>query len=155
MTHTMHSALAGLRRRGTIAAAGAAVAVAALVAACGSAPAPASGAPAPGSSSPAAPRGSLTVTVYNGPSKPISHWTLQCDPPGGTHPDAAAACGALLGMKDPFAPVQKQGAECPMILASARRATFTGTWFGQKVNLTILDGTCSLARWTQFGQVVN
>jgi hypothetical protein len=44
---------------------------------------------------------------------------------------------------------------CPMILASAKRATFTGTWFGAKVDRTIVDGGCDLARWSKLGQVMN
>jgi hypothetical protein len=158
MTHTTDRQQAVTRSRAATprrrALTGAAVAATGLVAACGSVAAPGSGA-APSSSAPAAPKGSLNVTVYNGPSQPVSHWTLRCDPPGGTHPNAASACGALLNMKDPFAPVTKAGTACPMILASSRRVTFTGTWFGQRVNLTIVDGECSLARWSQLGQVVN
>ena len=32
-------------------------------------------------------------------------WTLRCDPTGGTHPDAQAACRDLLRAKNPFAPI--------------------------------------------------
>jgi Subtilisin inhibitor-like len=134
------------------AAAGIAIAGIAL-AGCGSTAAP--GAGGSSSSSPAAaPRASLAITVLNGPDKKISHWTLQCDPAGGTHPDPAQACAALLALKNPFAPI-RTGQVCPMILASARRATFTGTWFGVKVNRTVIDGGCDLTNWTRLGQVVN
>jgi Subtilisin inhibitor-like len=131
----------------------AAVAMAGLaLAGCGSVAAP-SGPSGGGSSPAAAPRASLAVTVLNGPGKKTSHWTLRCDPAGGTHPDAAQACAALLALKNPFAPVAA-GQDCPMILASSRRVTFVGTWFGAKVNRTIIDGGCDLANWSKLGQVV-
>jgi hypothetical protein len=137
--------------------AGAAVAAIAVLAACGSVAAPGSSGSSgsgAGTAPAAAPKASLTITVENGPGKPISHWTLTCDPAGGTHPDAAAACGQLLALKDPFAPV-KTGTECPMILASSKSATFTGTWYGQKVNTTIKDGGCDLGKWSELNQVMN
>jgi hypothetical protein len=148
MTHEKLTA----RRR---AAAGAAIAGLALTA-CGSVAAPSGsgGSGAAASSPAAAPRASLTITVLNGPDKKISHWTLQCDPAGGTHPDAAQACAALLAVKNPFAPI-RTGQECPMILASSRRVTFVGTWYGTKVDRTIIDGGCDLANWSRLGQVVN
>jgi Subtilisin inhibitor-like len=143
-----------------LAAAGAAIAGLALTA-CGSVAAPsgsggsgAGGSGAAASSPAAAPKASLTITVLNGPDKKISHWTLQCDPAGGTHPDAAQACAALLAVKNPFAPI-RTGQECPMILASSRRVTFVGTWYGTKVDRTIIDGGCDLANWSRLGQVVN
>jgi hypothetical protein len=146
-----HEKLAGRRW----AAAGIAIAGLALVG-CGSVAAPSGSGSGSGTSSTpaAAPRASLTITVLNGPDKKLSHWTLQCDPAGGTHPDAARACAALLALKNPFAPV-RAGQDCPMILASSRRATFTGTWFGVKVDRTITDGGCDLTNWTRLGQVVN
>jgi hypothetical protein len=143
-------------RRRRLATAVAALAAAALLAACGSQAAPGT-AGSPAGSAPAAPvkpKVSLTITVVNGPDKPITRWTLRCDPAGGTHPDPAAACAALAAIKQPFA-VTKVGVVCPMILASARRATFTGTYFGAPVNRTIIDGGCDLAHWSQLGQVVN
>lgn len=143
-----------------LAAAGVAIAGLALTA-CGSVAAPSAaggsgtgGSGSAASSPAAAPRASLTITVLNGPDKKIRHWTLQCDPAGGTHPHAAQACGALLALKNPFAPI-RAGQECPMILASSRRVTFAGTWFGAKVDRTIIDGGCDLASWLKLGQVVN
>jgi Subtilisin inhibitor-like len=133
------------------------------LAACGSTAAPSgSGGAANGtssssiSSSPAAaaPKASLSITVLDGPGSKLQHWTLRCDPAGGTHPHAAAACAALLALKTPFAKAPA-GQMCPMILASAKRATFTGTWYGQKVDRTIVDGGCDLAKWSKLGQVMN
>ncbi|HEY5016896.1 MAG TPA: SSI family serine proteinase inhibitor [Streptosporangiaceae bacterium] len=126
----------------------ASTALAAAVAACGTTAAPGSG------SSPAPAKASLHITVRNGPGSKPTYWTLRCDPAGGTRPHAAAACRALLALKEPFAPPPAHQM-CPMILASAKRATFTGTWFGTKVARTITDGGCDLARWAKLGQVVN
>ena len=130
--------------------AAAGVALVAVVTACGSVAAPANG----GGTSPAPAKASLSITVQNGVGNKPTFWTLRCDPAGGTHPHAAAACSALIAMKEPFAPPPAHQM-CPMILASAKRATFTGTWFGTKVQRTIADGGCDLARWSKLGQVVN
>jgi hypothetical protein len=152
----MHEKLTARR----LAVAGATIAGLALTA-CGSVAAPSGSGGSAGSggsgaaSSPApVPKGSLTLTVLNGPNKKTSHWTLTCDPAGGTHPHAAQACAALLALKNPFAPI-RTGQECPMILASSRRVTFVGTWFGAKVDRTIIDGGCDLGNWSKLGQVVN
>jgi hypothetical protein len=136
-----------------------AVAGTVLVAACGSVAAPASGAPAGGAagsgaaSSPAA-KASLSITVQNGIGTTAQHWTLRCDPTGGTHPHPAATCSSLLRIRDLFTPPPTHRM-CPMILASAKRATFTGTWFGTKVHRTIVDGGCDLAVWSKLGQVMH
>jgi len=125
------------------------VILAAVIAACGSVAAPGTG----GQTTKPAPV-SLHITVQNGIGTTPKSWTLRCDPAGGTHPHAAAACSALMALKQPFAPPPAHQM-CPMILASAKRATFTGTWFGTKVARTITDGGCDLARWAKLGQVVN
>jgi Subtilisin inhibitor-like len=131
--------------------AAAGVALVAVVAACGSVAVPGTGGV---TSSPAPAKASLHITVQNGVGTKPTFWTLRCDPAGGTHPHAAAACSALMAMKEPFAPPPAHQM-CPMILASAKRATFSGTWFGTKVQRTIADGGCDLARWSQLGQIVN
>ena len=87
-------------------------------AACGSATS-ASSAPkssASASASAAAARVSLTVVVKASPGASPERWTLRCDPTGGTHPDAKAACRQLLAAKNPFAPIPR-GIMCPMIAA--------------------------------------
>ena len=98
---------------------------------------------------------SLDFTVNSGrPGAKTQHWTLRCDPPGGTHPDPAAACRVLLAAGAPFAPLRKH-VECPMILASSAKATVKGTWFGKKVNMVLVDGGCTMARWSKIGQIFN
>jgi Subtilisin inhibitor-like len=129
-------------------------ACAAAVTACGSAASSSGGSPSSGSHSPAAtPKVSLTITVTGSPGSPARHWTLTCDPAGGTHPDPAAACADLLRAKGP-AYAQPKGLMCPMILASAKMATIQGTYFGQPVNSTIRDGGCTITKWAQLGQVI-
>ena len=75
---------------------------------------------------------SLTVVVTPSPGATPQRWTLRCDPTGGTHPDAQAACRDLLGAKNPFAPIP-HGFMCPMIVAGPQKATISGTFFGQHV----------------------
>jgi hypothetical protein len=136
-----------------------AVAGAAVVAACGSVAAPGTGAPASGAassgaaSSPAA-KAALNITVQNGIGTTAQHWTLRCDPAGGTDPHPAATCSALLRIRHLFTPPPAHRI-CPMVLASAKRATFSGTWFGAKVHQTIVDGGCDLAVWSKLGQVMH
>jgi hypothetical protein len=136
-----------------------------MVTACGSAAAPGSAAPgsaAPGSSTaPGGPSASaqsakvaLDIKVDHGPGTPITHWTLRCEPAGGTHPDPAQACQVLLHARDPFGPLPR-GIMCPMIVAGTKVATVTGTWFGKPVDVTINQGGCWLARWAEFGQIFN
>jgi hypothetical protein len=128
-----------------------------LVAGCGSVAAPgSSGASGSGggSSSPAAAKASLSITVQNGVGTTAQHWTLRCDPASGTHPHPAATCSALLRIRDLFTPPPTHRM-CPMILASAKRATFTGTWFGSKVHRTVVDGGCDLAVWSKLGQIMH
>jgi hypothetical protein len=124
---------------------------AAAATACGSTAAP-TGAAAP--ASPAPPKVSLDIRVSGVPGKPTEHWTLQCDPAGGTHPNPAQACAVLLKAKTPFAPVRK-GVACPMILASSKTAIVKGTYFGQHVDTTFIQGGCQLARWAKIGQIFN
>lgn len=123
---------------------------AAAATACGSTTAPAGSAGA----SPAAPKVSLDIKVSGAPGTAAKHWTLQCDPPGGTHPDPAKACATLLKAKTPFAPVPK-GISCPMIAVGTETATVTGTYFGKHVDTTFVEGGCDIPRWAQVGQIFN
>jgi Subtilisin inhibitor-like len=99
---------------------------------------------------------SLHVTVTSRGSKP-QRWTLRCDPPGGTHPNPAAACRVLLGksVKNSLFLPLKRGVMCPMILASTKRATITGSWFGKRLHTILYDGGCDLGRWTKIGAIFN
>jgi Subtilisin inhibitor-like len=122
---------------------------AAAATACGSAAAPSGAA-----TSSATPKVSLDIKVTGKPGAPATHWTLQCDPAGGTHPDPAAACATLLKTNNPFAPAQK-GVDCPMIMVGSKTATVKGTYFGKHVDRTFVDGGCDLPSWAKLGQVFN
>ena len=125
-----------------------------LVAVMCAAAATACGSKAASATSPSAPpKVSLDIKITGGSGR-AEHWTLRCDPPGGTHPDPAAACRVLLRAKDPFAPVHvPKGLMCPMMLASTRVARVSGTYFGQQINTTFTQGGCQTARWAKIGQI--
>jgi hypothetical protein len=116
------------------------------IAACGTSPAPGTGAAAK-------PKVSLHVTEMSTSGKATKHWTLSCDPAGGTHPDAAAACKSLLGIKNPFTK-PAAGTMCPMILANQPSFIINGTWYGKHVSKTILDGGCTGAVWNTINKVM-
>jgi hypothetical protein len=117
-----------------------------LVTACGTATAPgAKSAPHPA-------KVALSVKLINSKGSGPTHWTLHCQPAGGTAPDPASACKTLLGIKAPFAPVSKVK-ECPMILASSQQIIVSGTWFGHKVERVIVDGECDIGLFTSLHKV--
>jgi hypothetical protein len=140
----------------------AAGACALLVAACGSAAAPGSGSAGSGSSSPAAGSSgtattatakiSLDVNFSGSPTTAAAHYTLRCDPAGGTVTDPAAACARLVRGTSLFGPLPAH-VECPMIMANAGRATVTGSYLGRPVHETLVDGGCDLSRWAKLKQV--
>ena len=98
---------------------------------------------------------SLDVTIYAAtttPATPTGHFTLSCDPTGGTVPDPAAACAELLADPGLFAPPSGH-VMCPMILASASRFVVYGTYLGKQVSATIADGGCDIPRWVELNHV--
>ena len=128
----------------------------ALAAACGSAAAPGSSAAgntqpssahsSTGTQSPAtAAKASLDITQFGAGGK-VQHWTLRCDPPGGTLRDPAAACTRMVEDKTLFGP-RRPGIMCPMIMTNGRRFLIIGTWYGKKVHENIVDGGCDLGHW--------
>jgi len=138
-------------------------------AACGSGgSAPAGGGPGSGSSATAAgsaaasgaaassgasARISLAVTVTGRPGITARHWTLRCDPAGGTSADPAAACRVLMAAgPGVFGPLRR-GIMCPMIVIGTSRAKVTGSWDGRKIDATLYDGGCYLQRWAKVGQI--
>jgi hypothetical protein len=113
--------------------------------------------PATGSSSAglaAASKVSLAVTFAASAHAPATRYTLRCEPPGGTASNPAAACARLLAGTSLFAP-QPGHMLCPMIMASAGRATVTGTYFGKPVHVTIVDGGCDLSLWAKLKAVLS
>lgn len=100
----------------------------------------------------AAPSGAgtkLAITVDSG--KKARSFTLTCDPPGGTHPAAGAACDYLAAAgaddRDPFAVVPPDQ-PCTMIYGGPETATVTGTWAGTAVDAEFArTNGCEIARW--------
>ncbi|HEX2315443.1 MAG TPA: SSI family serine proteinase inhibitor [Thermomonospora sp.] len=91
----------------------------------------------------------LTVEVRSAAKAAPTTWTLTCDPVGGTHPQAAAACAALAKADNPFAPVAKD-AICTDIYGGPQVASVTGTWRGTKVDADFSRANgCELHRWDQ------
>jgi hypothetical protein len=77
--------------------------------------------------------------------------TLTCDPDGGTHPDPAAACDALLQHEDALDPVPGDVA-CTEIYGGPQVATISGS--GVNATLSRTNG-CEIARWDALAAVVN
>ncbi|GAA3609351.1 SSI family serine proteinase inhibitor [Kineosporia mesophila] len=89
----------------------------------------------------------LTIKVTDGKT---TTWSLTCDPAGGDHPDASAACATLekSGTQALGTPATDQ--MCTQIFGGEQTATITGTWKGKAVNASLSrkDG-CEVARWDQ------
>ena len=90
------------------------------------------------------PKVAVTVSILNkkGGGGP-SHWTLRCQPAGGTAPDPAAACKALLGVRKALNKLKKP-IMCPMIMISAEQIVLKGKLFGEPINRVITDGGCDV-----------
>ena len=94
----------------------------------------------------------LTIEVVASEGADPTTYELECDPPGGDHPQPAEACEALdEAGADVFEPVGK-GEECTMIFGGPQTATVTGTHEGDEVDATFsrADG-CEIDRWDQLG----
>ena len=81
-------------------------------------------------------------------------WTLTCDPPGGDHPAPAAACGALAGLREPFAPLPAD-AVCTEQYGGDQTARVTGTYRGAPLALELsrVNG-CSISQWDRLGPLL-
>ena len=92
---------------------------------------------------------SLTVKVDWGQGQQDS-WTLRCNPAGGTHPNAAAACAFLAGLSEPFSS-QPTGPACTMIYSGPETARVIGKWQGTPVSsrFSRSDG-CRTAEWHRY-----
>lgn len=97
----------------------------------------------------------LKVTVWpNGLGGDDVSWQLQCDPVGGDHPDAEAACATLAALKAPFAKV-KPTPRCDEIPgATPEVARVEGTYRGKTVDeMFDRSSGCVFERWDRLGPV--
>jgi hypothetical protein len=78
--------------------------------------------------------------------KPTS-WTLRCDPPGGTFPDAEGACGELDNLDQPFAETPEE-AVCTQQYGGPEVASVNGVYRDETVNTRFSrDDGCEIGRW--------
>lgn len=94
----------------------------------------------------------LTITVVADEGADPQTYELECDPPGGDHPQPAEACKALdaAGAKV-FAPVAKDQA-CTDIFGGPQTATVAGTYKGDDIDATFnRTNGCEIDRWEQLG----
>lgn len=95
----------------------------------------------------------LKVTYWpNGANESVSkHWTLRCDPVGGTVQQPRRACSKLAaGGRKLFAPVPRP-AICTEIYGGPDRARVTGVVAGRRVWATFnLTNGCHIERWSRF-----
>ncbi|HZG93870.1 MAG TPA: SSI family serine proteinase inhibitor [Mycobacteriales bacterium] len=104
---------------------------------------------------PAAPQSRLTVTVDpDGKATATKTWTLQCEPPGGDHPDPAGACAQLAAAERPFAPLPKD-VMCTEIYGGPATATISGVWRGAAVAASYArQNGCGISRWDAIAKVL-
>lgn len=91
---------------------------------------------------------SLLIVVHPHGSKGRGYtFQLRCDPPGGTHPQAAKACEALSALARPFAPTPPD-TPCTELYGGLQTAEIRGTYLGSSVRVSFdrVNG-CEVARW--------
>lgn len=83
-----------------------------------------------------APSSQLQLSVSPGTApNPARTVMLTCDPPGGNHPHAVAACADLQATDGNVDADRETGHVCPMIYQPVT-AQATGTWEGRPVNFS-------------------
>src|SRR4051794_20337222 len=97
----------------------------------------------------------LAITVYpQGFGGPGRHYTLTCDPTGGTVPQATRACRVLARLEHAFAPTAP-GTICTDLALGPQKATVTGRLRGERVSARLsVAGGCEIARWRRVAAVV-
>ena len=97
------------------------------------------------------PRYDLTVTYWpTGRSGQPRIATLTCDPDGGSHPNYAQACDALLQHEDVLEPVAGNVA-CTQIYGGDQVATLSGG--GVTASFSRENG-CEIARWDKLAPIL-
>jgi hypothetical protein len=117
---------------------------------------PGTATPAPGTTGGTTGDTRLTVALDETGEGRARTFDLTCEPPGGTHPDPAAACQALqaAGGAGAFRSPRKDVA-CTEVYGGPETATVTGTVDGATVTMTFsrTDG-CQIARWRQLAPLL-
>ena len=97
----------------------------------------------------------LTLTLWpDGEAGDSITWTLRCEPTGGDHPDAEAACAALTAVEDPFAPVPPPE-RCEEIPGGEDDiAVLEGDFRGRRVDERFTrEDACASGRWDRIAPV--
>lgn len=101
----------------------------------------------------------LTIAVSaTGNPRADGQYRLECNPVGGSHPQAEAACARLEEIartgKDPFAP-EPEGQVCTYQNGGRATARITGTWHGHKVDSEFRrTNGCEISRWNDLEPVL-
>lgn len=93
-----------------------------------------SAAAAAAAAAPPAPKGTFVITIHHGdePGGPLlNRTTLNCHPPGGTHPRPHIACAALAQGHGDFTQLKPVNRACPDLYRPVT-VVVTGTWFGRQ-----------------------
>lgn len=106
---------------------------------------------------PAAPPPTVDLQVRfwpQGPGGPERTATLTCEPAGGTHPRADAACAALAAHPEALAPVPED-VVCTQVHGGVETAAVAGTVFGDRVEGSFdRRNGCEIARWDALGPLL-
>lgn len=97
---------------------------------------------------------SLTVSIVADDGNPNKAVTLQCEPAGGSHPDAKAACDDLIKAGGDFRKIPPQNAACPSFFDPVT-ATVQGTWRGLRIFTSARYGNAGCANVATGGHVLN
>ncbi len=93
----------------------------------------------------AGPDTALSIEVTDGSP---STWQLTCDPAGGDHPEAEAACAALAENGEQAIAPTPTDSVCTQIFGGEQTAAITGRWQGETVEATFSrQNGCEISRW--------
>ncbi|NKE63238.1 hypothetical protein FXN61_43550 [Lentzea sp. PSKA42] len=97
----------------------------------------------------AAADGELTMTVTPENQSATSAFTLTCNPDGGNHPSADAACAEIEAANGDFSALPGEPDLLCTYIYDPVTVSATGRWMGQDVNYTqTFPNTCELIRAT-------
>ena len=102
----------------------------------------------------AVPRTELRITVWpTGRDGEARHWTLRCAPPGGSLPNAAAACRAIRENRAAFRAVAPETI-CTQIFGGPQVATVRGVLSGRRISAAFArNNGCEIARWNRLSKL--